>query len=193
MSKIDTQIKELQTKKCKIDYLLYIKSLLTDDKSCVDYIEVKEEVLKLVIPQLDALVKSIEDDVTIDLENPVKFSSEETEVLKTVAAKVLSKGPIPSNPTPMPSSGTPVKKAEYPAPPKRNDPFSNVENNAQTQEWDINAKMSFAMDNRHLANKKVRTNDSQEGVIVGLDAPNVIVQLNSGTRVKYLLQNVTQL
>ena len=54
--------------------------------------------------------------------------------------------------------------------------------------YDTNAKLSFAMENRALSNKKVSvTNDENRevtGIVVGLDIPFVLVKIQDGPLIK---------
>lgn len=56
-------------------------------------------------------------------------------------------------------------------------------------------KMNFALDNRHLAGKKVNVlnekNIEIKGEVVGLDAPYVIVKTSTGPTIKVPLPNVS--
>lgn len=59
----------------------------------------------------------------------------------------------------------------------------------------MNDKMNFALDNRHLAGKKVKVANNQNidinGEVVGLDAPYVLVKTETGPTIKVPLQNVS--
>jgi hypothetical protein len=166
MSKIDTMIQQLQEKKKKLDYLDYIKDLLTGDQKCVDFVEVQEEVLTKLVPLIDQLSTEIEDSVEAPAQSVTltgQFSESELKSLKLIASKVAEKTSTPSEP---------VRKSET--------------QQTKTTMLPPQDKMNFAMNNRHLSNKKVRVlhKDSTEvvttGTVVGLDAPNVIVKTIEG-------------
>lgn len=177
MSKIDALIQQLQEKKKKLDYLAYVKDLLSGDQKCVDYIEVQEEVLTKLIPLIDKLALEIEDSV----EGPSKpvsvgdLGQEDLSNLKMLAEK-LKAGKSKIQDT-----------HETPKVPHKKEKKDHLPNQD---------KMSFAMDNRHLANKKVRVMapDSEQivttGTVVGLDAPNVIVKTVEGPTIDVPLNKI---
>jgi hypothetical protein len=166
MSKIDTLIQQLQEKKKKLDYLEYIKDLLKGDQKCIDFLEVQEEVLNKLIPMITQLSSEIEDSVETSAPAQASngtFSASELAALRLIASKVTEKS----------------SQVQQPAPkaPQQN----TNKDNLPPQD-----KMNFAMENRHLAAKKVRvlhkeTNEPfTTGTVVGLDAPYVIVKTVEG-------------
>lgn len=167
MSKIDTLIQELQVKKSKIDYLTYIKDMLETDPHCVDYKMIKDEVLKMLMPKIDDLILAIEDGTNI--ENSESLSSSEVKVLKTIVNRVNAK-PIETS---IQKTGPQLVAGYDPVAPKK------------PQELDAQTKMAFALANRDLASKTATAPDGFTGTIVGLDAPNIIVQDSSGFRRKF--------
>lgn len=172
MSKIDKLIQELQLKKKKIDYLKYIKEMLTGDQKCIDYVEVQEEVLSKLTPLIDKLAEAIEEGVE---STSTVISKEEMDSIKLLLQKVKQKESNPVQPRPESGGGTPPVK------PKK-DVLSQ------------NDKINFAMDNRHLGNKKVRVlNDKNMnivGTVVGLDAPHIIVKTEAGPTIEVPLEKV---
>jgi hypothetical protein len=180
MSKIDTLIQELQQKKKKLDYLEYIKDILSGDQQCVDFVEVQEEVLGKLLPLIDKLALEIED--SVEPESGTKtdqLSSDDVMILKRAVQNMRDKAsskPQETRSSPQENSpydsGEPHKSQQ--APPKKHEKLPQQD------------KMNFAMDNRHLANKTVRvmSKDSDQvvtsGTVVGLDAPNVIVKTVEG-------------
>ena len=50
-------------------------------------------------------------------------------------------------------------------------------------------KVRFGLENRHLANKEVKVGE-ETGVVVGLDAPNVIVKLTKGNTIEVPLEQI---
>lgn len=180
MSKIDTLIQQLQEKKKKLDYLTYIKDLLKGDQHCVDYVEVQEEVLAKLLPLVDKLASEIEDSVETESQTPNavgQFNDTELRALKMVASKLVEK------------AGQVQETPKQQQPPTQNNPTKN-------QKLPNQDKMSFAMDNRHLANKKVRVlhKDSDEvattGTVVGLDAPNIVVKTVEGVTIEVPLSKI---
>lgn len=90
-------------------------------------------------------------------------------------------------PTPTPTKGeTPYAKEEQSPPPPVKKPEDRI---------GANDKLSFAMDNRHLAGKSVSVaNDKNitiKGKVVGLDAPYVLVATESGPTIKVPLEHVS--
>lgn len=178
MSKIDDLIKALQNKKKKIDYLSYIADTLKNDTKCVDFKDVKAEVLSKLEPIILELMERIENDLPEPTESKAPtagpFSQAEAEALKLMATKILNRGTDGVNPTP--AQDQPAARQER----KSNTPIPD--------------KMNFAMNNRHLANQKVSViNDKNvqiEGTVVGLDAPYVLVKTTSGPTIKVQLEEV---
>ncbi len=179
MSKIDTQIKELQHKKLKIDYLEYIKDLIINDKMCIDYAEVTKEIQELVTPKLDEMIQSIEDGVVLRTALNNQLTDTEIKVVKPLVERVQNKTSRSLNETNIIKDEIPPKNPQKPP-----------QNNPQAEEADLNAKMQFAMSNRHLANRDVKTPDGVTGKIVGLDSPYVIVDYGNGTKDKFRLEQV---
>lgn len=173
MSKIDKLIQELQLKKKKIDYLTYIKELLTGDQHCVDFVEVQEEVLGKLTPLIDKLSESIESDVEMNTET--LFSKETVETLKLLAEKVKQRKEAP------PAPADPMTKVDNPQPQKK----------PAVAHQD---KLAFAIDNRHLSAKNVRVlndrNMDVTGTVVGLDAPHVIVKTSQGPTIQVPLDKI---
>jgi hypothetical protein len=177
MSKIDQLIQDLQLKKKKIDYIEYIKDLLKGDQKCIDFVEIQEEVLAKVIPLLESISKEIEDGITpkIESQNNTQLSQDDVNTLKLVIEKAKGKM-IESN---TPSSPSPYDK-------KSQDLKKSVLSNSD--------KLNFAMNNRHLANKRVVVINKQgkevSGEVVGLDAPYVVVRTSQGPVIQAELENV---
>lgn len=172
MSKIQEQIKILQLKQKKVEYVSYIADLVKNDTKCVDFKEVQKEILEKIEPFLLELMTQIEEgavapkasqNVTGDL------TPEQVDALKKVADRVLTK---PENQS---FSEPPQKPA-----PKQDAPHQD--------------KMRFALDNRHLADKRVQViNDKNVqiyGRVVGLDAPFVVVQTETGPVINVPLEKI---
>jgi hypothetical protein len=175
MSSIDAQIKALLLKKKKIDYVSYIADLVKNDTKCVDFKDVKKEIIEKIEPFLLQLMESIEKDTELKTSKSDGLSAEEVSTLKAVAARVKSQ------PT-------------APAPTQPNQPQAPAPKPAHRSDMSPNEKMNFALTNRHLANKKVQVIGDAGvkilGTIVGLDAPNVIVQTDTGPTIEVELSKV---
>ena len=161
MSKIAEQIKLLQLKQKKIDYISYVADLIKNDKKCIDFKDVQEEVVSKIEPFLLNLMESIEKDSDIKNESKSSgmFDADEYDALKLLASKVKSK------------SGSDVSQAPRQPQPKQ----PEVANHD---------KMNFALNHRHLGNKRVQVLNDQNatilGTVVGLDAPFVVVKTDTG-------------
>lgn len=172
MSKIDDLIKQLQLKKKKIDYINYIDDLLSKDKHCIDFAPVKEEVLALIKPVLVKLSKEIEDGVTSEESKKDNLSTEDLQLLKTLAEKAKARisGPV---------TNTVHSKPQVPV---KREALTNKD------------KLAFAMENRGLADKLVLVdngdNTTLEGRVVGLDAPNVIIRTDNGSVIQVPVDRV---
>jgi hypothetical protein len=174
MSNIDAQIKALLLKKKKIDYVSYVADLIKNDTKCLDFKDVQDEVVSKIEPFLLDLMTAIEGDAEVKAPASVSgLSPEELSALKLVANKVLTKTPTPAN------NGAFNQDAQ-PAPKK--------------QEMNANDKMNFALNNRHLGNKRVQVINDQNvqifGTVVGLDAPFVIVKTETGPTIQVPLEKV---
>ncbi len=184
MSKIQEQIKALQLKQKKIEYVSYIADLIKNDTKCIDFKEVQSEIVSKLEPFLLDLMTEIETDSqpkkTKDSEI---FTEEEVATLKAVAQKINSK-PTQS-----------VAPAQPQAP--SNSPYNQeppAQKPAQPQSLSNQDKMSFALANRHLADKRVEVMNDQNvkiyGKVVGLDAPFVVVKTETGPTINVPLEKV---
>jgi hypothetical protein len=178
MSNIDQQIKALQLKKKKIDYISYIADLIKQDTKCIDFKDVQKEVIEKIEPFLLQLMESIEKDTAVVNAEVIPFSKEEEQILKTIAARAIQKAPATT-----PSSGY-NQEIPPPVPPKRSE-------SSQLANAD---KMNFAINNRHLANKRVQVMNDQNaqifGTVVGLDAPHVLVKTETGPTIQVPIQKI---
>jgi hypothetical protein len=177
MSKLKEQIEKLQYKQKQVDYLNYIKDLVINDTKCIDYSDVKASIHEKLIPILTQLTAELAEDeqpkpVETVTTTSTTFTVDEAAVLKGLVAKVTSQGKAPQNPQQPQSPANPGPKT---AP-------------------SVSEQMSFAMANRHLANKKVQViNDANvtlTGTVVGLDAPNVVVQTDTGPKILVPIEKV---
>lgn len=167
MSNIDDQIKLLQLKKKKIEFLTHI---LESTKSYKDK-ELNKDVKQDVINSLSTYVKNQIMIIETGKESKqlnTEFSNNEVNILKTVANKVLQKDSTIKN--------KPIQRQKV-----------EMQNH--------NDKLSFALDNRHLAGKQVSVaNDKNmvvKGEVTGLDSPFVVVKTDTGPIIKVPLENIS--
>lgn len=179
MSKIQEQIKALQEKQKKIDYVSYVADLIKNDTKCVDYKDVQEEIVGKIEPFLLQLIESIEKDAEPQSSQSAgTFTEEQATALKTLADRVLQKPVIPQVNNQAFSSDTPppVKPAQ---------PANQLSHND---------KMNFALNNRHLAQKRVQVLNDQNapiyGTVVGLDAPHVVVKTETGPTINVPVEKI---
>ncbi len=180
MSKIDDQIKTLQLRKKKIQFL---KHILSSTKSYRDK-DLDQKASKEVIASLS---KFVDDQISIIesgkevIQLKGEFSEKELNALRTVASKVLQKGVTTGR-----QSGSVQNESNPPKPPGPQ---------KRTETVDTPDKLSFALENRHLAGKRVTIANDQNmtviGEVVGLDAPNVIVKTDTGPTIQVPLGNVS--
>lgn len=186
MSKIDDQIKALQLKKLKVDYLSYISDLLKGDKHCVDFKDVKEEILGLLDPIILKLMTAIENDQSTDVDG-LDLADNERVALKMLAGEAAKRmnGNV-AQPKTQPASPYSDGNVKPQQPSKPKPPV--------TQHVD---KMQFAIANRHLGGKKVQVlNDKNmhvTGEVVGLDAPMVVVKTDAGPTIEVPLERIVPL
>jgi hypothetical protein len=181
MSKIQEQIKALQLKQKKIEYVSYILDLIANDTKCVDFKEVQKEICSRIEPFFINLITEIETDATAKTEQQIELSQEEIKVLKVVAEKLLTKPAAPSKDNIQPLN-TPNTKEPEPAKKPVQQELSNTD------------KMAFALGNRHLADKRVQVLNEHNaqifGKVVGLDAPFVVVKTETGPTISVPIEKV---
>lgn len=179
MSKLDNQIKELQARKSKVECLVTVKKQVFE--AVKEYKAIGTEVRELVDSFIDAQVDIIENGETPSLLSDNEFSKGELEVLHQLilrATPKVAKGMI-DNSLKNPESFTPIEK----------DNSTPVKPTAAVPD-----KIQFALANKHLDNKQVKVdvNGVQViGVVVGLDAPHVIVKTATGQTVQVTLDKIT--
>lgn len=180
MSKILQQIQALQVKQKKIDYIIYILDLLNNDSKCVDFKDVQSDVLKLVDPFLRKLSESIENETPLEQSATSIFTEGEVRLLKMITAKAAQ------------------KRSEPPTSITQNNPYENEETAPKLtpkKPESSQDKLSFALSNRHLADKQVRVENHQNmnitGKVVGLDAPNVVVKTDNGPTISVPLERIS--
>ena len=177
MSKINDQIKELQTKLKRIEFLNHILDSAKKYEN-ENFKNVKKDVICSLEEFVVSTIAGIESGsssitkVTVDSQ----LSQEELNVVKSMVQRVQTK----NQKTTMPIQGV-------------NDPYGPPKKPLV----DNNDKLTFAMDNRHLANKRVSVANDKgltvAGEVVGLDAPNVVVKTDTGPTIQVPLGNVSLL
>lgn len=175
MSAIDEKIKKLREQerqlgleKRKIEFLNHIlESAKGYDHE--DFTEVKAEVVAMLGGFVTQAVHAIENNGKLIVTSEVQSPTTSQPALNTQGAE-----------TSRIQSQTPNEAAK----PKSSEPIMSM-----------NEKMNFALDNRHLAGKKVKVaNDKNidiNGEVVGLDAPFVLVKTDTGPTIKVPLGNVS--
>lgn len=163
MSAIDLKLKKLkeQEEKLKLEQLK-IDFLKHIEDSVINYRASKYDAVKVEVIEL---VK--------------KFVADTIGSIEGLEVKVERTGPKTIEVT-----ATQTPKAAEPAKPQSAEPVMSM-----------NEKKNFALDNRHLAGKRVMVaNDKSveiNGEVVGLDAPFVLVKVDSGPTIKVPLGNVS--
>lgn len=177
---IEAKIKELQLRKKKIDYVKYVKDLISNDQKCVDFKQVQQEIVSKMLPNLDDLIKELESDEAPIAKQSKIFTDEQHDTLVMIANRVIN---APPKPVVAPTSAAPQSAYGQPA-----------QNATPKAELSNSDKMNFAMGNRHLANKRVQVLNDQNtqifGIVVGLDAPDVIVKTETGPTIHVPLEKV---
>lgn len=171
MSAIDLKLKELKEQEEKLKReqkkIDFLNHINASVVSYTDkeFADVKEEICVLVNTFVDNAVKAIESGKVILYMTPTNIDSPN---LSTKGAEV--------------SSVDDSKPAE------------SVKSKSLS-EMSPNEKMNFALENRHLAGKRVKVaNDKNidiNGEVVGLDAPYVFVKTDTGPTIKVPLPNVS--
>lgn len=189
MSKIQEQIKALQLKQKKIEYLSYIADLIKNDTKCVDFKDVQKEVVEKIEPFILQLMESIEKDSPIFSEKVELFDANEVKVLKLIAAKAQEK----KSEAPPQAAPQNLNQFSQEVPPPQ--PPQQKTKQQEMRELSNNDKMNFALNHRHLANKEVTVLNAQNapietGVVVGLDAPDVLVKTKTGPTIKVPVDKV---
>lgn len=171
MSKIDDQIRELQLRKTKIEFLEHILKS-AQDYDHVGFKEVKEEVVSRLEKFVNDSIEEIESGVSGSNGSSGELTQEDIQVVKMLAQKAKNKINNTTTRTP-------------PAQPK------------QKPVADPNDKLNFALNNRHLADKRVSVANNENmqvhGKVVGLDAPNVIVKTDTGPTIEVPITNISLL
>lgn len=186
MSSIEAQIKALQMKKKKIDYVSYIADLIKNDTHCIDFKDVQKEVVEQIEPFLVKLMDGIEKDQEVSLENGEGLSTDDVKVLKLLAQKAMNRQPS------VPNANVQLSNAANGAFSQESPPAKSKQQ--ELREMSHNDKMNFALNNRHLGNKRVQVLNDQNaqifGTVVGLDAPHVVVKTETGPTINVPLEKI---
>ena len=174
MSKIDEQIKILQNKKAKIDYYNQLKKQIREDISKKNSLkDIKDELVSEISSFVENKINFIENDEDSQILN--SFDSGDIKILKDLILRVKKTS----------------KPSDSKVSPKKMDDAAISGNKDLEERPD---KIRFALQNRHLDHKMVRViSDSGDlglGIVVGLDAPNAVVKLNSGVTVRVTLDKL---
>lgn len=174
MSKIDDQIKELQVKKRKVEFLNSLKGFISNSTTSKEFSDVKKEIEILVNEFVENQIKIIEDGEAPKSENPAnQLADNEVVVLKDMVTRFLSKT----------NQVTKEKEIEVP----------KVQVEKQRIPMPQQDKISFALANRHLDHKRVKVitqNGNVSGIVCGLDAPNVVVKTDNGYTIEVTLDKI---
>ncbi len=160
MSKIDALMKQLEEKKLTISAFEDIRKSLENILSDVKYSDIRDSVISRLANFIDKEISFVEESALgEERKEPIiskEFDSEELGLLKTMLGKLKSKNI--------------QKDAPSPTPPK-----PSIKGSPD--------KIQFALANRHLDGKTVlfdNNGNRVEGVVRGLDAPNVVVVSATG-------------
>lgn len=162
MSNLDKQLKDLQTKKLKSEYLKVLKTKIGDIASS-EYTSIEKEIKDDIFKFLDNKIKSIENGTEIVQKASSVFNTKQVKILTLIANKALEKHII-----------KPAVMTETP-----------VVNPIAAAAMATPDKIRFAMELRHLGGKevKVASKGNSTGTVVGIDAPHVIVKLETGVTI----------
>lgn len=208
MSPLEQQLKELQTKKHKIAYfqeaIQSLDLLGKPNEGDTERTDARLQVVQELIDVIHSKIAEIESGQNTVVSGPIgTFTQEEVEILKTLAGRALERQPqyenvetnsvvmaIPKKRSVSPNNGAFADDddQEEPQRPQKTQP-PRLPPQKRPQD-----KVSFALANRHLENKRVtvRTRDGQVGgVVTGLDSPNVWVKTDTGHTVPVPLEHLT--
>lgn len=187
MSPLEEQIYALQIQKKKADLLRHL--LLNLQTLPLDaFKEVSEEVVGEVAQFINLKICDIELGKPVEPtlkemgDIPSPFTTEEVEILKTIAVRAQNRTPTPPTNA---NAGAFSDETKQPEAPKK--PMTPSQR-ARTQD-----KIQFALANRHLDQKRVTVQQGPNqvgGTVVGLDAPFVIVRTDTGHTVPVELDHL---
>lgn len=172
MSSIDQKLKELKQQELQLQRekrkVELLNIILTSTKD---------------LPQ-DIGFPDVKDDVVLLLEEFVKNATSAIEVGVPLKYGQADLGP---------SRAVTPEKTQV-GPQAQTEPLKSA---IKITELGPNEKMNFALDNRHLAGKKVSVANDKgvtiHGTVVGLDAPNAVIKTETGPTIKVPIENVSLL
>jgi hypothetical protein len=206
MSQLEQKLKELKTQQEKAGYLRQVLTNLENlpksenNPQNEPAIMARASVIEELTEIIGERILQIENDETPNTSVGVRidglpsdFSPEEVNVLKTLAARAMTRTPErpPVQPRGNNSSAFASDDDDYtpPAPPPR------PRQTPPTKHEQREDKISFGLRNRHLDQKRVLVVTKQgiqtAGIVVGLDAPNIVVKTDTGHTIQVPLENVT--
>lgn len=181
MSKINDQIKELQNKLKRVEFLNHILDSAKHYNND-QFKDVKDEVVALLEDFVTQTIATIENSAGSAQEEQAngQLTQNELSVVKNMVQRVQDRS----------NGQAPV-----------NDPYGANQQNQPVKPkkpmLDANDKLSFAMSNRHLAGKRVNVANDKgmtvNGEVVGLDAPHVVVRTDTGPTINVPIENISVL
>lgn len=165
LSKLDLQIKELQTKKLTIDYYRHIKDLIVTNPN-INFKEIAEDVHKKLSNFVDIQIKNLEENNITEIEIPPQFNKEEIDMLKLLVKRALNKS---------------LSDVKIPVTPnKAYNPPSLPNSDLKFQRIDFIKKMT-PYENKNIQ-VKLPDGDIIPGIVHALDYPKVVILLNTGNK-----------
>ena len=173
MSKIDDLMKQLEEKKITIEAYNLIADSLGDTLKDTKFDNIREDVSGKIAEYIIAEIEAVEQSAGLGASQPQEenatlsgFSQEDVGLLRNILDR--AKGKTPQNNGAFSEGGNPP-----PQQPRQRRPV-----NAAAPD-----KIKFALANRHLEGKTVVFQGNSgliEGTVRGLDAPNVVIQTDTG-------------
>lgn len=168
MSKLDDQLEQLQKRKAKVEIYKSAKgSILAKSEK---YKDISEEVKKEIDTFIDKKIEIIENG---EVEQPTEvFTDGEVKILKKMANMAAERAKEPTSAKPQ------VKKQTV-----------NANKKPIAEKQDV---LSFALKYRSWGGKTVNVENAGSAVVVGMEAPHIIVKLeNNGMTVKVPPEKIT--
>ncbi len=197
MTLLEQQLAELQAKKNRVDEFKILIAKITDSPNTTT---VSKEVIEFIEKRITAIESGSD---VLGIDTPVatlSFTDDEVGVLKQMANKILTNKVSPPVPIQNPeikdrtthASGAFGDEETEELPPKRPNPKQPTQPPKRAANQD---KISFAMAHRHLAEKRctvvTATGNKVGGKIVGMDAPYLVVQTDTGHAINVPPEEVT--
>lgn len=177
MSKLDEQLKELQSRKLKVEFFKLLKTTIGDVSPKDGMKDIEKEVKDQLFAFIDAQVDMIESgEVKSNGEINTLFEDTEVQILKKMVEKVSQKQIDPYKTTGVNET---LKT-------------NGVEQTQPVNAMDKQDKIQFALKHRNLGGKdvKVKSLGNASGTVTGIDAPNIVVQLANGQYVQVPPQDI---